>query len=197
MSAFVRAALLGSALLVAHPSHARDFGEHGGYDVAGIETTGETSEKASRGYCAMREEFKGPGSTRLTLMRNVESPDMIFLTVDNWHWSIREDADYDGVTYAFSSGRYYERKAVGVIDSIHKGLLAAFPYAEFISEFRKAKYIDIHRKDTVVDELSLEGSGAATLAFERCWTYLRAQDAAKLREWKKLEHIPTDPFATE
>jgi hypothetical protein len=196
MTIFLRAALLlSSVILAVNPSHARDFGEHGGYDVAAIETSGETQEKGDRGYCAMREEFKGPGSTRLTLLRKIADPDLIYVIVDNWHWSIEEDAEYKGVTYEFSSGSYYEREATGVVDSIYKGLLTAFPYSEFMSEFRKAKYIDIHRQGTVVDELSLEGSAVATTGFERCWSYLQTQDGQKMREWKRFEHIPEDPFA--
>ncbi len=95
----MRRFIVALALLVTSTvSHAKSFGEHGGYDVGAVETTGETSEKGDRGFCAMQEEFKGPGSTRLTLVRNIDEPDLIYVLVDNWNWSITKGTKYEGVT---------------------------------------------------------------------------------------------------
>ncbi len=186
-----RSSLLASAILISSAGHARNFGEHGGYDVIASESV----SLKNRGYCLMREEFEGPGDTRLDLMRKVDDPEFIYVALANYNWSAKKNAEYRDFEYRFNES-FYERTVLGLEDGIHKGFVAAFPYSDFMPSFAKSKSLHVYRKDTVVDKLTLAGSAAAKAAFERCWSYLVADDQAKQREWTRWDHIPRDPFST-
>jgi TonB family protein len=179
------------AVLISSTGHARSFGEHGGYDVAAR----ESASLKDRGFCIMREEFEGPGDTRLDLIRKVDDPEFIYVALSNYNWSAKKNAEYPDFEYRFNDS-FYERTVFGLEDGIHKGFLAAFPYSDFMPTFAKSKSLHVYRKETVVDKLTLAGSAAAKAAFERCWTYLVADDQAKQREWNRWNHIPRDPFST-
>lgn len=185
------AALIAGHLFVLTAAAAKDFGEHGGYEVAGFEGTSETN----RGGCVMAEDdFEGPGGTRLRIFRYVQYPELVAVKVENYNWSAKEKEEYE-LTYQFGGGYYYDRTATGVVDSIYRGFLALFPYEDFMTTFAKSTFLHIYRGDTVVDKLSLKGSAAGRVAFDRCWSYVVAADAAKARERARWKDIPKDPFA--
>jgi len=176
---------------VASPGSAKDFGEHGGYEVVAIEGTSETD----RGGCVMAEDdFEGPGGTRLRMFRYVAHPDMVAVIVDNYNWTSKEGEGYE-LSYQFDRF-YYDRTAKGVVDGIHHGFVAAFPYSDFMDTFVKSHYLHIYKEKTVVDKLSLEGSAAGRAAFDRCWAYIVADDKAQARERARWQDIPEDPFAS-
>lgn len=178
-----------AALLSAGPAAAREFGDHGGYDVAAVESTSETD----KGFCAMAEDdFEGPGGSRLRIYRYLDSPDAVIVTVDNYNWSTKQDQRYE---VSYDLGEFsYERKAKGFVDSIHKGLMAAFPADDFLPIFAKSDFLILWMDDDIVDKLSLEGTTAATAAFAKCWAYLQADEREKQRERDRWKTIPKDPF---
>jgi hypothetical protein len=178
-----------AAMIVMSPLMARDFGTAGGFDISAQESD---AEKPNSGFCGMLEEYEGSGDTRLLLFRYLSNPDMIVVVVDNYNWSIKEGEEHE-VEYRLG-GSYYDRKAVGTEDSIRKGLMSAFPASEFLPLFAKSSNFKVTKGDVTVDSLSLKGSGAAVEAFDRCWTYLRGDEAAKQRERDRFSHIPKDPF---
>jgi hypothetical protein len=171
---------------------AKGFGEHGGYDVATIEGTSATD----RGSCFMREEFDGPGESRLTLGRSLDKPDIVWMIVDNQNWSTKDGVDYEGVRFDFDNG-FYDREARGTVERLYHGLISGFPAAGLLQTFAKAKRLYVYRDGKIFDQLNLEGSALAEAAFDKCWVYLVADDRAKSRERNRWNHIPRDPFATE
>lgn len=182
------AALLLAAM--ASQTVAKDFGEHGGYQVVAVEGT----SKADRGACVMAEDdFEGPGSTRLRLFRYLERPELLAVTVENYNWTAKEGEDYD-LSYQFDKF-YYDRTAKGEVDGIYHGFTAIFPYSDFIGTFSKSTYLHVYKGDTVVDKLSLSGSAAGRAAFDRCWAYVVADDKAQARERARWDDIPKDPFS--
>jgi hypothetical protein len=184
------ASILASLLLsAAAAAGAKDFGEHGGYEVVALEGTSD----ADHGGCVMAEDdFEGPGGTRLRLFRYVVQPDLIAVIVDNYNWTAKEGDKYE-LSYQFDEYSY-DRTANGTVDGIHHGFVALFPYTDFMGIFAKSTYLHIYMGDTTVDKLSLDGSAAGRAAFERCWSYAVADDKAKTRERNRWKDIPKDPI---
>ena len=178
------------ALLLAAPAAARNFGEHGGYI---IEATEASETEAGKASCAMQEEFAGPGDSRFTIFRYTSNPDMILAMVDNYNWSNKEDEEYE-VVFDFGVGTY-ERTAKGVNNGIHKGLMAAFPSADFLNTFAAATQIHVYLKGEPIDRLNADGTALARKAFDRCWAYVVADERAKQRERDKWKDLPKDPFS--
>lgn len=178
-------------IALAGAASAKDFGEHGGYQVVALPGTSEEKQ----GACVMAEDdFEGPGGTRLRLYRYVKEPGAVAVIIDNYNWTSKENEEYD-LKYDFGE-YFYNRKAGGTVDGIHHGFVAAFPYDEFMETFTKSKRLHVYRGDIVVDRLSLDGSAAGGAAFERCFAYVVADDRAKARERARWKSIPKDPFGT-
>lgn len=180
------------ACALATPANGKSFGEHGGYLVV----ASESSSPKDLGFCVMTEEFEGPGETRLAVLRNIENPDMILLSVENYNWTTKKGLLYKQTKYSFGTF-YYERDAVGTTDAHYHGLVAAFPAVELLATFASSKSLDISRDKVIIDQLTLAGSQLAKNAFSRCWAYLLADHKAKQREWNRFNHIPKNPFASD
>ena len=178
-----------AASLIASTAQAREFGSPGGFDIAASESA---ADEPNGGFCGMVEEWEGPGDTRLIVFRYLKEPDMVAVIIDNYNWSIKKDEEYK-VQYHLAD-KYFDRTAVGTEDSIRKGMLSFFPAANFLALFAKSNNFKVTKDDMTVDSLSLKGSGLAVDGFNRCWTYLRADEAAKQRERDRYSHIPKDPF---
>ena len=177
-------------LALASAAVAKDFGEHGGYQVVAIEGT----SPEDRGGCVMAEDdFEGPGGTRLRLFRYVKEPDLIAVIIDNYNWTSKNDEEYE-LEYRFDK-YFYARTGIGTVDGIHHGFMAIFPFSDFAETFAKSSRLHVYRGDTVVDKLLLDGSAEGLSAFDRCWRYVLADDAAKARERARWKDIPKDPFA--
>lgn len=182
---------LGLVAFTAAPAAAQSkyFGEHGGYEVVGFTST---ADKAAA--CVMTEEFEGPGDTKVHIIRNTATPDIVWMTVENYNWTTKKGEEYENVVYRFNDGEY-DRTATGTVNSIYHGLLSGFPGKEFLDTFAKATYLHIYREQTVVDKLNMLGSASARAAFDRCWSWVRIADAAVVKERNRYNHIPKDPFA--
>jgi hypothetical protein len=59
----------------------------------------------------------------------------------------------------------------------------------FVAEFAAGKSLRIYRDDTLVDQLSLSGTGAAVMVLRRCIAAVKAQLAVEAREKARLSHI--------
>jgi hypothetical protein len=186
----LRVAVATLGLVLASSAGARSFGEHGGYVV---EATEGSETEANKGFCGMQEEFAGPGDSRLTIFRYTSNPDMILAMVDNYNWSTKEAEEYE-VEFDFGVGSY-ERTAKGFNNGIHNGLMAAFPSADFLKTFAAATRLHVYLKGEVIDRLNMGGSALARQAFDRCWAYVVADEAAKKRERDKWSDLPKDPFS--
>jgi hypothetical protein len=169
--------------------YARDFGTAGGFDIVAQESDAETP---NTGACIMSEEYEGTGDTELSVVRSLKNPALVAVIVTNYNWSIKDGEEHQ-LSYHMG-GYYYDRVASGYQEGIRKGFTAVFPADDFLPTFAKSTNFRIKKGDTTVDSLSLDGSSAAVQAFNRCWAYVKNDEAAKQRERDRFSHIPKDPF---
>ena len=172
------------ALAAASPLAAADWSrEVAGWDVG---RSGDT--------CAMVMEYEGEGSTRLGLVIKDDAA-KTYLAVTNFRWSTKENEAYE---LKFHLGKWvYTMPSIGIAqDLIRRGFLTRAG-KDFVADFAKASALTITRDETLVDDLSLEGSGAALVVLERCRRELARDLEHQRRDRERLEHIPVDPFASK
>lgn len=181
MRQFWAAFLIGVALST--PAKAREWPKTAGWDIVQSESS-----------CAIFEEYEGKGETNLLIVLNVDGSAGAMMT--NYGWSAADDENYElswivnGSVYtgpAFGIGKRYETR---------KGFGGKFR-AEFIDDIAKGSSLLVQRGDIVVDQLSLDGSGAAIAMAKRCLAVVKAEIAAAERERQRFAHIADDPFAGE
>lgn len=178
-----RACLVTLALLSAESALAEDWArEVGGW------TVGRSGDR-----CIMTMDYEGEGATRLTLVIE-EDASKTYLVVNNFRWSAKKDELYE---LQYHLGDWvYTLPSVGVeLDIIRKGFLTMVG-REFLADFAKASGLGITRENTMVDDLSLDGSAAGLGVLERCRTELARDLDQQRRDRERLAHIPADPFAS-
>jgi len=100
------------------------------------------------------------------------------------------DGSYEGNALGF---RYNGRGAIGL----------TFKDLAFLDDFAKVSAVDFFRVEgaeeeeeyTTVDELKLDGTGAAISALRRCLSHQRRLIASAKAERKRWGHLPSDPFS--
>lgn len=183
-----------AALLYPSTGSASNWGTYSGWEVVGDE---------SDQSCSIARDFEGPGSSVLVLVAHAQkSSGAVLLSNSNWTIERGErvrmafdlegikDGSYEGNAYGF---RYDGRGAIGL----------SFPDLAFLADFAQASGIDFFRVEgedgkesyTAVDQLRLDGTGAAISAMRRCLSHQRQLIAAADAEKKRWEHIPGDPFS--
>lgn len=178
----ISAALLAASLTSA--ANAADWArEIGGWNV------GRTED-----MCMMVKEFEGSGATEVTLFSDGNGSE-VYLTIDNYNWSAKKDEAY---RLKHSLGDWdYTLPSVGTAESSgygRKGFIAKLR-DDYLADFAKSSSLTIMLGDVLVDDLNLSGSGAALSALRACAAELAREAAKAERDRKRLEHIPTDPFA--
>jgi len=172
-----------------HPACAKIFGELGGFDVQANESDAETPNSGS---CIMMNEYEGPGDTQLVITRYLNNPDIVVVTSLNYNWSTKNDQKYK-LRYEIDDF-YYERETMGFSYGGKKGFMAGFPSDDFLPTFASGTTFRIFKDDSTVDRLSLTNSAAAVAGFNRCWQYLKADEALKQKERNRFKGIEKDPF---
>lgn len=184
--AAVRAALLSFVLLAGVPATAQGFPARdvGGWTVA--------ASKDGQG-CFITRTYPGAGGT--TLLLGLDADGSNHLTVLNDHWSIQPKAQLK-LDFRLSNGGYPDHPAVGIGSDGKNGFVTDFE-AKFVSYFASSKAIHIYRGKVPVEQLGLEGSGAAVAELRRCVGMIGAGGAAGDREKGRSSLIPRDPFAPD
>lgn len=171
--------LLASAHASAQEYPARDIG---GWTVA--------ASKDKKG-CFLTREYKGTGET--TLLLGLDIDDTNHLSVLNHNWSIKPK-DRLELDFRLSNGGYSKHFAIGIASNGKQGFVTTFE-AKFPSYFAASKTLHIYRGDVPVEQLSLDGSGAAVAELRNCVGIYRAKAVAEADEKKRSDPIPKDPFA--
>jgi len=169
------------ALLVPAAAGARTWPTTGGWDIGEIDDG-----------CVMAQEYEGAGESTLYLSLEVDGH--LTLAVANSNWSIKEKELYE-LRFVIGSAEYGGAKSVGTKIGYKPAILTRMSDA-FVADFAKGSGITIYRDQTVVDDLSLSGSGAAVQVLRRCAASVKARLNAEARERARLAHIPADPFAS-
>lgn len=173
--------LFASAHVSAQEFPARDVG---GWTVAASK---------DKGGCFLTRTYEGPGATTVLLGLNIDGTN--HLTVLNDNWSIKPK-DRLELSFKLSRGGYSNHPVVGMASGEKKGFVTNFE-SEFPSYFAASKALHINRGDVPVEQLSLDGSGAAVAELRRCVGIIGAKPAAETGEKGRSALIPEDPFAPD
>lgn len=183
--AFLPFALLTGLLASAH-AFAREYPARavGGWTVA--------ASKDKRG-CFLTKTYEGAGGTTLLLGLDVDGGNRLSVLNDNW--SIKQKDRWE-LSFRLSKGGYSNHAVVGMASGGKKGFVTSFEI-EFPSYFAKSRALHIYRGDVPVEQLSLDGSGAAVAELRRCVDLFAAKAAGDVGEKGRSEEIPKDPFAPD
>jgi hypothetical protein len=176
-------ALAGGSFATAHAS-AQDYAAR---DVGGWTVTASDDKKG----CFLTKEYDGPGKT--TLLLGLDADDTNHLSVLNDNWSIKPKDELK-LTFRLSNGGYPGHFAVGIVSQDKRGFATNFE-PKFPSYFAASTFLNIYRGDVPVEQLSLDGSGAAVAELRQCVGNYRAKDSAKAPAKERSDLIPKDPFA--
>jgi TonB family protein len=172
-----------AALLVAPVAHAREWGEAGGWNI------GESGDGES---CGAMMEYEGKGETNLIFLHYVNG--RIVLGATNTGWSADKEKEYD-LVYVLNGKTYSGGKSFGLGEryEIRKGFVTGME-PSFEADFATGSSLQIYLGGTLVDNLSLSGTGAAVARVRQCVAHLRGIKQAAERERQRWAHIPDDPF---
>ena len=143
-----------------------------------------TASRDGKG-CFLTREYDRPGKT--TLLFGLDGDGTNHLSVLNANWSIAPK-DQLSLRFRLSNGGYAKHGAVGIAADGKQGFVTSFE-AKFPVYFAASKVLDISRGNVPVEQLGLDGSGAAVAALRACVSLRRAPARAG--------EIPKDPFAPD
>jgi len=157
----------------------RSWPSSGGFDVLQLESS-----------CALHTtySFDGRAPVEMTLFLEQDGPALLLQSGD---WSSRGSEEY-AVTYRLDDV-VYDGTAFGVRGI--SGSLAARFEDDFLPAFARADDLLVHRGETVITHLSLEGSAGAVATLRRCFEYLTRESAARARREQRWDYIERNPFA--
>ncbi|QNQ10712.1 hypothetical protein [Sphingomonas alpina] len=183
--AFMPFALL-AGLFASADASAQDYAmrDVGGWTVA--------ASKDKDG-CFLTRTYGGAGETTLLLGIDIDGSN--HLSVLNSNWSIKQ-MDRLKLNFRLSTGGYSRQLVVGMESAGKKGFVTSFE-TKFPSYFAASKALHIYRGDVPVEQLNLDGSGAAVAELRRCVDIYRAKPVAGGREKGRSDQIPRDPFAPD
>lgn len=150
------------------------------------------ASKDKRG-CFLTRTYEGTGRTSLLLGVDVDGSNHLSVLNDNW--SIKPK-DRWKLTFRLTSGGYPNHAVIGMASEGKKGFVTNFD-AKFPSHFAASKALHIYRGDVPVEQLHLDGSGAAIAELRQCVGIHAAGNGAGARETERSAQIPKDPFAPD
>ena len=172
-------ALAAAALVVA--ADQREWPSAGGFDIYQMEDG-----------CVLEADYPIPGRApiRLAVMSDGSEAHLMMTSTD---WSARKGENYD---LSFTMGRWaYTGKATGIVEEyVNNGFIASFD-SSFLEDFAAAPGLYVTRNETVVANLSLTGTSAATRMLSRCVAHVTAANAAAAERERRVAYIAADPFS--
>lgn len=143
--------------------------------------------------CFLTREYERTGGTTLLLGLDIDGTN--HLSVLNANWSIKPK-DRLKLNFRLSNGGYSKHFAIGMASEGKQGFVTSFE-PKFPSYFATSRFLHISRGDVPVEQLSLDGSGAAVTELRNCVALRRAKPAAGTGAKARSNAIPKDPFAPE
>lgn len=175
------ATAVAAALLVVPLSDQRDWPSAGGFDIFQLEDG-----------CALEADYPLPGRAPVNLSVFSDG-DKTLLAMTSMDWSSKEGEKYD-LRFQIGDWAYTGRVTGFVSDYVNKGFAATFD-AEFVDVFAAAPSLYVTRDETVVANLSLQGTSAATTVLRRCITHVARSNAVQEARERRIDYIAPDPFA--
>ncbi|MBT2133944.1 hypothetical protein KK137_06320 [Croceibacterium sp. LX-88] len=140
----------------------------------------------------MFDDYEGEGSTEVVLMIK-DNPASTVLMITNSNWSAKDGERYELKYYL--GDWVYTLESLGIEQTSFRKGFGTVVNAKFLGDMAKASGLTIMRGEALIDDLSLDGSGAALAVLERCRRELAADVEQERKDRERLEHIPLDPFA--
>ncbi|WP_260598558.1 hypothetical protein [Sphingomonas endolithica] len=175
-----------AGLFAIGPANAQDYAAR---DVGGWTVTASRDKLG----CFLTREFERAGGTTLLLGLDVDGTN--HLSVLNANWSIKPREQMK-LNFRLSTGGYANHIAVGMASEGKRGFVTTFE-AKFPAYFASSKVLRISRGDVPVEQLRLEGSGAAVAELRRCVWIHKVKIAGGGARKDRPDDIPTDPFAPD
>ncbi len=178
--------ILAATAPLASPAAAADYATR---DI-GAWVVSASSDKQG---CFLTRTYPGPRGT--TVQFGLDTDGSNRLTILNPNWSIREKEQLR-LNFRLSGASFPRHLAVGIVAEGKKGFVTSFGVA-FPGNFAASEFLRIHRGDVPVEDLRLDGSGAAVAELRKCVDRYRNAPASARPTQKDADGIPIDPFAVE
>lgn len=180
LSAFVLAATTPGA-----PAHAADYAtrEVGAWIVAV-----SSDEKG----CFLTRSYADPRGTTLQFGLDIDGSNRLTLLNPNWSVRAREQLRLD---FQLSNSAFPRHLAIGIAPGGKRGFVTDFG-ATFPRSFAASTFLKVRRGDVPVEELKLDGSGAAVAELRRCVDRQRSGSKGPVAR-DRGNRIPLDPFARD
>ncbi|TGX54413.1 hypothetical protein E5A73_09020 [Sphingomonas gei] len=146
-----------------------------------------------RSGCFLSRTYPGNGGTTLLLGLDVDGGNRLSVLNDNWSIKPR---DRRKLTFKLTSGGYPNHAVIGMATDGKRGFVTNFD-GEFPQHFAGSKALHIYRGDVPVEQLDLDGSGAAVAELRNCVGIHMAAPAARAGQARRSARIPKDPFAPD
>ncbi|WP_404333494.1 hypothetical protein AB2M62_10380 [Sphingomonas sp. MMS12-HWE2-04] len=175
-----------TGLVASHPALAQRYATRtvGGWTVS--------ASKDGSG-CFVTRTFGGDGDTTLLFGLDVDGSNR--LSVLNENWSIKPQEALK-LTFKLSKGGYPDHPVVGMASDGKRGFVTNFD-PKFPDHFASSKALHIYRGTVPVEQLTLEGSGAAIAEMRRCVGIQATKPPGSPSETQRSARIPKDPFAPD
>ncbi len=171
------------ALLLSTPSLARDYATR---DVGPWVVSASSDRKG----CFLTRTYDGPRAT--TVQFGLDADGTNRLTVLNANWSIQAKEQLR-LTFRLSKASFPKHLSVGIAADGKRGFVTSFGEG-FPAALAASNFLHIRRGDVPVEELTLDGSGAAIAELRKCVDLYRNAPAARPSVKPEKGRIPIDPF---
>lgn len=178
-------ALLPFLAFAARPANAADYATR---DVGAWVVSASSDQKG----CFLTRTYPEPRGTTLQFGLDVDGSNR--LTLLNPHWSIRAREQLR-LDFRLSNSAFPRHLAIGIATPGQRGFVTDFG-ATFPRSFASSDSLKVRRGDVPVEELKLDGSGAAVAELRKCVDRQRTPGAGKSTRGTG-DRIPLDPFASD
>ncbi len=182
----LRASLVGAALLAGMPVAAREYAPR---DVGAWKVAPSTDKQG----CFITRTFDVARSTTLLLGLDIDGSNRLSLL--NPNWSIRPKEQLK-LNFRLSNAAFPRHLSVGIAADGKRGFVTSFG-GSFPKVFAASTFLHVTHGDVPVEELRLDGSGAAVAELRKCVEVYRAGPVAAPRAPADDGRIPVDPFAAD
>lgn len=147
---------------------------------------------SDRKGCFLTRTYPEPRGTTLQFGLDIDGSNRLTLLNANWSVRAREQLRLD---FQLSGSAFPRHLAIGIAPQGQRGFVTNFG-ATFPRNFAASDYLKVRRGDVPVEELKLDGSGAAVAALRICVDRQRTPATGKAARDDR-GRIPLDPFSGE
>lgn len=141
--------------------------------------------------CFLSRNYPAPRQTELQFGLDIDGGNR--LSILNPHWSIRP-RERVTMDFRLSKIAFPRHLAIGIATGDKRGFVTSFGRS-FPIHFAASPFLHVRRGDVPVEELDLDGSGAAIAALRTCVEHQRTTFGRSETPRRSNARIPTDPFA--